>query len=73
MASGSYRQTDVQCPFYRSDDGKQRIVCEGIAADSSLSWSFVYKRDYKIQLEEFCCKKYRNCEIYNVLNQKYEE
>lgn len=30
MASGSYMQAAVVCPFYCSDDGHRKIVCEGL-------------------------------------------
>ena len=36
MASGSFRQVDVQCPFFMSDDGRQCIVCEGFGDARSL-------------------------------------
>ena len=30
MASGSYRQVYVVCPYYVTDNGRDRIVCEGL-------------------------------------------
>lgn len=73
MPSGSYKQVDVQCPFYKTDDGKLRITCEGIIDDSSLSLVYHYKSDYEIQIMEFCCKHYHSCKIYRMLMGKYEE
>ena len=71
--SGSYKQVYVQCPFYKYDDGKRRITCEGIMDDCNLTLSFKSRADYEIQLNAFCCRQYNNCEICRMLNQKYEE
>ena len=45
MPSGSFKQADVQCPFYKFDDGKRRITCEGIIEDSSLA--LIYHNKHK--------------------------
>lgn len=74
MPSGSYRQADARCPFYKFDDGKRRITCEGILEDSSLALIYHCKEDYETQINVFCCEHYRNCEIYGLLMEhKYEE
>lgn len=73
MPSGSFRQIDVQCPFYKHDDGKRRITCEGLVDRSSLSLTYLSKRDYEIQIETFCCKHFDRCEVYRMLMEKYEE
>ena len=72
MASGSYRQVDVQCPFYKHDDGKQRITCEGIVDDSSIALLYHRKADYEMQITSYCCEHYKKCEIYRILMDKYE-
>ena len=41
MPSGSYKQADVQCPFYRYDDGRRRITCEGIVDGCSLALIYI--------------------------------
>lgn len=64
----------VQCPFYHQDNViKQRIICEGLIDKSCIALIYQAKQDYKIQLTAFCCKDYVNCEIYQMLMQKYEE
>lgn len=73
MPGGSFRQIEVKCPFYRSDDGVRRIVCEGIVDDSSTALNFVYKRDYETQMSVFCCEHYAKCEVYRMLMGKYED
>ena len=73
MPSGSYKQADVKCPFYKHDDGRRRITCEGIIADSSLALIYRRNSDYVTQIGVFCCEHYINCEIYRLLMEKYEE
>ena len=73
MPSGSYLQAYVQCPFYKYDDGKHRITCEGIVDNSTLSLNYNHKKDYKTQITVFCCEHYKNCEVYRLLMEKYQE
>lgn len=73
MPSGSYKQIEVQCPFYKYDDGKRRITCEGLVDDSSLALIYQRKSDYETQINVFCCKHYEKCEVYRMLMEKYEE
>lgn len=73
MPSGSYKQVNVQCPFYKFDDGKRRITCEGLVEDSSVALIYRKKRDFTAQVDVFCCKHYKRCEIYQALMKKYEE
>lgn len=76
MTGSSRKGTDAQCPFYHYDLGKhqKRIACEGIVDKSILELRFERIRDYKKQLEVFCCDHYKNCEVYRMLMQyKYDE
>lgn len=73
MASGSWRQADVQCPFYKSDDGRGRITCEGLVDESSLTLSYRQRGDYEIQIGAYCCGCYDRCEVFRMLMEKYEE
>ena len=73
MSSGSYRQTDVLCPFYMTDDGKNRISCEGIGNGSSLTSYFRTRSEYARQLEVFCCEHYARCEISRAIMEKYTD
>lgn len=68
----SFNDVRVRCPFFVCDDGRSRIVCEGIADGSTLSQRFQTKQGYKIQMNTFCCDKYDYCEIYRVLIEKWE-
>ena len=73
--NGSFKgKVDAQCPFYKFDDfKKRRISCEGIVDNSTLALYFCRKKDYDTQLEVFCCEHYKNCEVYRMLMEKYEE
>ena len=73
MPSGSYIQVFVRCPFYKYDDGKKRITCEGLTDDSSLALIYHNKTDYEKQISVFCCRHYTKCELYRMLMEKYEE
>ena len=73
MPSGSYRQVYVKCPFYKYDDGRRRITCEGVIDDSSLALVFHNRKDYETQMTVFCCSHYPKCEIYRLLLQKYPD
>ena len=73
MPSGSWRQADVKCPFYKHDDGRGRITCEGIVDQSSTALIYGRKGDFEIQIETFCCRYYENCEVYRMLMEKYKE
>lgn len=64
----------VQCPFYHQDiAASRRIICEGPIDGSSISLTYVAKQDYKQQMNIFCCEYFQNCEVYQMLMQKYEE
>ncbi|MBP3411925.1 MAG: hypothetical protein J6K89_01565 [Oscillospiraceae bacterium] len=71
--SGSYRQVYAGCPFYQYDDGKRKIVCEGIVEDSTVTLGFKKREGYETQITTFCCEHYKKCEVYRMLMQKYEE
>ena len=73
MASGSYRQVDVGCPFYKFDDGQRKITCEGIVEGSSVVLTYLRKEDYVKQMEVFCQEHYPKCEVYRMLMEKYED
>ena len=71
--SGSFSQADVLCPFYKRDNGKTRVVCEGIVDHSSIVLTFGSPTQCRRQLEIFCCDHYRNCEVNRMLMEKYED
>ena len=67
MSSGSYRQVYVKCPFYRQDDARGKIVCEGIVDGSTVSQNYRSKADLNQQMDIFCCDYYKSCEVYRMI------
>lgn len=68
----------VQCPFFVDTRGEE-IICEGLKDDMRTHHTFVHhnenerrkmRNDY---VEEFCCKRYKDCRLAKMLYQKYEE
>ena len=67
----SWNDVDVRCPFYKVDDGKREILCEGICDGCNVKLSFVKKNDFKIQLRTFCMRHFERCEVYHAAMEKY--
>lgn len=73
MASGSFIQADVLCPFYKYDDGRRRITCEGLADDSSIALIFHHRAVYDNWMADYCCGEYRDCSVCRLLIRKYDD
>lgn len=71
MAS-TYKDADVQCPFYKEQTGRT-ISCEGVTDDSIIKQYYWSPKSKDIQMDVFCKKNYKNCEVYRMLEKKYEE
>lgn len=70
----SFLDVDVKCPFFRyAEDKIRRITCEGITDASTLAQTFVSREDYLREIEIHCAGKYRYCEIYTMLMEKYDD
>lgn len=63
---------NVECPFFLNC-GRKTISCEGITDDSKIYLSFTLVTNRNQHLNLFCTKRYKNCEIYNMLEKKYED
>lgn len=62
----------VKCPFFLSS-GKRTISCEGITDDCTTILNFSSQEKRNLQRRIFCDDKYKCCEIYRMLREKYEE
>ena len=62
----------AKCPFFQRS-GNQKIICSGVFDGTKISWEFDRKDDKKTQMRVFCCGKYKNCEVYRMLESIYEE
>lgn len=70
--STTYKDVDVLCPFFR-EQKVQGISCEGLTEDSILKLCFNSPNSKCLHMKVFCQRKYKNCEIYEMLEKKYEE
>ena len=73
MPSGSYIQVAVKCPYYKTDNGKDRITCEGLTPGAQLQSYYRKPKDFAVQMKVFCCSRYWNCEICAALDEKHKE
>lgn len=74
MSSGSYNQVYVQCPFFKEDDGKLSIICEGFGDARYLKQMYYNKAQYEKQMTSYCCEHYGMCEVYRlIMATKYDE
>ena len=66
-----YLLRDVKCPFHLERQGDRfRIKCEGPVKNTSIQLTFRgNKRRY---FRAFCCRDYKSCRIYQMLQAKYE-
>ena len=68
----TYNEGLILCPFYQSMTQKC-ISCEGITDDCTIKLLFTSPEKLNQQRKIFCENKYKNCEIYTILEKKYEE
>lgn len=62
----------VICPFFIGKD-RNKIVCEGIVAGSSMSMSFASPADCVTWRKDFCSKDYPLCPFAGFLNDKWDK
>lgn len=68
-----YDQVNAKCPFFHGGDRK-RITCDGITEDCITITEFNTKQARNQHRHIFCdSMKYKNCEIYQMLEKKYDE
>lgn len=67
----NYDTCYAKCPFFESS-GKKNVCCEGITSASTLNIRFVSEEERNKYRKIFCDDKYRNCEIFKILEKKYE-
>lgn len=68
----TFKDVDIQCPFFK-ELTKKGISCEGITDDSITKLCFNSPKSKELHTEIFCQRKYKNCEIYTMLEAKYED
>ena len=69
----SWREKHILCPYFRREDGQRhKIICEGLGDARSMSWNFEDERQRIRQMEIFCQDHYNCCELYRMIQDKYE-
>lgn len=68
----SWEESRVGCPFYKYDDGKLGITCEGCVDGCITRTLFTKKEQQKSYLRKYCCKDYKQCPIYAMVAKKYD-
>ena len=69
-----YQAKFVKCPFYRNHD-PNRIVCEGLSKGNTINLVFESQPERAKYMKDVCYDLLgcRDCPIYMMLDQKYEE
>lgn len=67
-----YDDVNARCPFFRYSEYR-KISCEGITDGCSTNIEFDCKANRDLHRRVFCDAKYQNCEIYTMLEAKYED
>ena len=62
----------AKCPFFISS-GQKSVCCEGITSVSNICIKFISNEERNLHRHIFCDAKYQNCEIFMVLEKKYED
>ncbi len=67
-----YKDVYVKCPFYKRQTAVG-ISCEGLTDDMVIRLQFTTSKEKEKQMQCFCESRYNNCEIYRVVEKKYDE
>ena len=68
----TYNDVEIKCPFFR-EQTSSCISCEGLTEDSIIKLWFALQASKDLHRNAFCQGKYNYCEIYRMLEAKYEE
>lgn len=62
----------VECPFYKYNDGKKCITCEGFKKTCVVRTIFVTNASMEVHRKAYCCKDYKKCPLYAMLMKQYD-
>ena len=68
----TYHEALINCPFYQSMAHKS-ITCEGITDKCITKLVFVSPEERDLHRGIFCEYRYKCCEVYRMLEAKYED
>lgn len=66
-----YDNAFAACPFFLSS-GKNNILCEGITSDCSMKINFASEQKRNLHRKIFCDTRYQDCELFKILEKKYD-
>lgn len=69
---GKLNDRGAKCPYFQAHTG-QAIYCECPIPGAAMRLTFPTREDKKRQYKGFCCRMYKNCELYEANGKKYEE
>lgn len=67
-----FDDVDAKCPYFHSSN-KREITCEGIADGCITALKFESQNKRNLHRSVFCDAKYKNCEVYRMLEEKYAD
>jgi hypothetical protein len=67
-----FDDVDAKCPYFHSSN-KREITCEGITDGCITALKFESQSKRNLHRSVFCDAKYENCEIFRMLEEKYED
>lgn len=69
---GKMCDRDAKCPFFRRHT-RNSISCESPIDGSGITINFAAANQKAVQYAAFCCRRYKNCEIYQMDMNQYTE
>ena len=69
----SFFQVNVQCPFYKSDNGRDCLACEGVGDATNVTQIFDTWDALKRFMSVYCWDRYKTCPLYSMIMEKYED
>ena len=67
-----FDDVDAICPFFRNSE-QRKIVCDGITDECTTQLMFIKREARDLHRKVFCNRKYKNCEVFQVLERINEE
>lgn len=67
-----FDDVDAKCPYFCSNTNRE-IRCEGITDGCTTVLRFNSQKKRNLHRRIFCDAKFKNCEIFRMLEEKYEE
>ncbi len=67
-----FDDVNAVCPFFRASD-KRKITCEGITDKCIINLEFKNGAERDLHRKVFCDAKYKNCEMYRAIEEKYKD